>query len=77
MGKYLKAGLGKCNLLVEADVVGCRPNKRNTNELLLRLTEKVNEKNFDSNDAYGVIANILQKITNILIFRILRIKLLI
>lgn len=61
LGKYLKAGLGKCNLLVEADVVGCRPNKRNTNELLLRLTEKVNEKNLDPNDAYGVIANILQK----------------
>ena len=28
LGKYLKTGLGKCNLLVEADVVGCRSNKR-------------------------------------------------
>ena len=25
LGKYLKTGLGKCNLLVEADVVGCIP----------------------------------------------------
>lgn len=35
--------------------------QKNANELLLRLAEKVNEKNLDPNDAYGVIANILQK----------------
>lgn len=28
LGKYLKAGLGKCNLLVGADAVKCRPDKK-------------------------------------------------
>ncbi|MDE7274846.1 MAG: hypothetical protein K2N95_17690 [Lachnospiraceae bacterium] len=59
--KYLKIGLRKCNLLVEADMVVSSPNKKKTNELLSRLAERVNDKILELSDAYSVIVNILQK----------------
>lgn len=65
LNRYLYGGLRKCNLIVEAGVLKnlrhCLDEEDETNKLLIKLSERIEEKTLQSDDAYSVIVNILQR----------------